>query len=307
MTVSAISGPFVAFGQAAQQSGLGQAGDYNPHAGPSSFYQGTAILDPRVPFTYQPGGKSTGYYGWLGTQDCPVLDITPATKAVAAIAAAANVVASTPMTLVAASGAGIVISQSVVNAATGQTVTGLRAIGQAMGSVAFGQSGGLQIWDPTTATARAVGITAAAGASGTVVFTVRGYDIYGYPMSEAITAAANTQTLGKKAFKYIASVTPSATDAQNYSVDTTDIFGFGLRADTFGYTQIFFNAIGIAAASTGFVGADATSPATTTTGDVRGTYAVQSASDGTKRLTVFIRPSVANVGTTAGLVGVTQV
>jgi len=49
-----------------------------------------------------------------------------------------------------------------------------------------------------------------------------------------------------------------------------------------------------------------TSPATTTTGDVRGTYALQSAADASKRLVVrqFVTP--ANMGSIAGLFGVTQ-
>jgi hypothetical protein len=49
-----------------------------------------------------------------------------------------------------------------------------------------------------------------------------------------------------------------------------------------------------------------TSPATTTTGDVRGTYAVQSATDKTKRLFFYQNPPVTNIGSVAGLFGVTQ-
>lgn len=313
MPFSTFDGPVLTYGQAAVPSGsqLGVAQDSNPHAGSSLFYQGVGILDPRYPFTFQPGGASRAF-GWYGVSRIPVLDAVPAAKAVGAIAAAANVVAATPMTLVSVNGAGIVVGQSVVNASTGATVTGLLAVGQAMGTVTLGQSAGIKLWDPTTALARAVAITAAAGASGTVVFTIRGFDVYGFPMTEAITAAANTQTAGKKAFKYIQSVTPSATDAQNYSVDTLDVFGFILRADSWAYTQVYYGdpatpANNLVTAATGFVAAVTTSPATTTTGDVRGTYLVASAADATKRLTMFVSPSVANIGTTTGLLGVTQV
>ena len=47
-----------------------------------------------------------------------------------------------------------------------------------------------------------------------------------------------------------------------------------------------------------------------TTGDVRGTYALQSASDGTKRLVLYVSPSVANLSNATnlptGLFGVAQ-
>ena len=98
---------------------------------------------------------------------------------------------------------------------------------------------------------------------------------------------------------------PQFTDAHNYSVGTTDIYGLPLRSDNFGDLAINYNATGITA-STGYVAAVTTSPATTTTGDVRGTYALQSAADASKRLVVrqFVTP--ANMGSVSGLFGVTQ-
>ena len=128
-------------------------------------------------------------------------------------------------------------------------------------------------------------------------------------MSEAITVPTSTSTAtttnGKKAFKYIASVTPDVTNAITYSVGTTDIFGLPLLSNFFSDVAINYNAAAITA-NTGYVAAVTTSPATTTTGDVRGTYAVQSATDATKRLAIrqFVLP--ANMGSTAGLFGVTQ-
>jgi hypothetical protein len=91
----------------------------------------------------------------------------------------------------------------------------------------------------------------------------------------------------------------------NVTVGTGDVFGFPLRADFVHEVSIYWNSAAITA-STGFVAAVTTSPATATTGDVRGTYAVQSSSDATKRLAILIRPSVANISSTAGLLGVTQ-
>lgn len=309
MTITANAGPYIAFGQVA--SADGRVTDYNPDVGPSFFNQGAGIMDPRAPFNYDTGGSSP-VYGWLGTTLIPVMDFVPAAIAAAGIAAAATVTALTPMTLVSSTGNGVTVGASVTNAATGNLVTGLLAIGGAGGSVAFGQSGRINIWDPTKSIARAVAVTASATATG-VHFIVNGYDIYGYPMSENINAAGNATTSGKKAFKYIASVIPQTTDStagHTYSIGTTDIYGFPLLAQSWAYVQAFLGNPATPAnnqitAATGFV-PPVTTAATQTSGDVRGTYALQTAADGTIRLTVFVTPSVANIGSTAGLVGVTQ-
>ena len=58
--------------------------------------------------------------------------------------------------------------------------------------------------------------TSVATVGANITFTVSGYDIYGYPMTNAITvtsgSTSGTTVNGTKAFKYITSVTPSVTD-----------------------------------------------------------------------------------------------
>jgi hypothetical protein len=145
-----------------------------------------------------------------------------------------------------------------------------------------------------------------------VTFTVAGYDSYGYPQTEAVTGpGAGLTVVGKKTWKWIASVTPNASPGVNATVGTADLFGFPVRLASFPYIQLYWNGtLGLTGA---ILPADATSPATTTTGDVRGTYAAASAADGTKRLVVFITIPVAGMAVTtnalqvAGMFGVTPV
>ena len=382
MSITAFSGPAIVFGQTPSAFAL----EYNPDLGPSMFYAGTGILDPRAPYTYIPGQSSTALTcGFLGSGDILTLNYAPFALSTSAIAAAANVVSGTAMTLVSSNSTstGVSVGQSCTNYNTGVSVTGLLMLdglasftgavasgvltassvtgtitvgmtlsgtgvttgttitsqltgpsggagtytvagsttvasatitGLTTGTTALlqpfgiaGQTGttGIAFWNPQCLIGRAVAVTGSASATGGNI-TISGYDIYGVPMTETIAAPASATTVnGKKAFKYIVSVVPAFTDAHNYSVGTTDIFGFPLRSEYFGDVAINYNATAITA-NTGYVAAVTTSPATATTGDVRGTYALQSASDGSKRLMVRQIPLVSNIGSIAGMFGVTQ-
>ena len=181
--------------------------------------------------------------------------------------------------------------------------TGTSALAQPFGLL--GQPSSVYLWNPQALIARAVSVTGSSSSTGGNI-TISGYDIYGVPMSEVIAAPAGATTVnGKKAFKYISSVVPAFTDAHNYSVGTTDIYGFPMRSDYFGDVAINYASAAITA-NTGYVAAVTTSPATTTTGDVRGTYALQTAANASNRLIVrqFVIP--ANMGSISGLFGVTQ-
>jgi len=207
--------------------------------------------------------------------------------------------------------AGTSASQLTISASLGNST--LNAI--AAERTPFGSAGTIQLWNPMALTARAVSITTSAATVGTTnVFTVAGYDIYGYPMSEAIsvpsTTVSGTTTNGKKAFKFITSVTPSVTDATTaYSVGTTNIIGLPLRSDFFGASTFVYPGTGstnLVTSVTGYTAA-VTTTATTTTGDVRGTYALQTAaSTGTNRLIVRQSPALYNISSITGLFGVTQ-
>jgi hypothetical protein len=142
-------------------------------------------------------------------------------------------------------------------------------------------------------------IVDAAGAA-TAVLTVTGTDVYGIPMSEAITLNGTTAVAGKKAFKTITRVAASAA-ATDFFVGTGDVFGLPIDANTRNYVLTAWNGAFVTTGT--FVGADATT-ATTTTGDVRGTYAVPDAADASKRLTLWV--FVLDDDTQTGLYGVAQ-
>lgn len=140
---------------------------------------------------------------------------------------------------------------------------------------------GLQkVHNPVEALARNISIsqvTAAAAATATQ-FLVSGWDFWRQPMTELITmsagSTAGTTAFGKKAFKYIASIVPTGNvnTGNSYAVGIGDVFGVPFRADHWEQTNQMAWAGTAAANSVGFTAAATTSPATNTTGDVRGTF-----------------------------------
>jgi hypothetical protein len=129
--------------------------------------------------------------------------------------------------------------------------------------------------------ARGVQISGVAGGTGGT-FTVRSLDIFGVAMSETITVAAGASTgWGKKAHKYIISVTPNFTDGtHNYSVGTSDVFGMAYRNRVWEATDISWGGTFVTT-NVGWLAADMTNPATSITGDVRGTTQVSANGGGT--------------------------
>lgn len=158
---------------------------------------------------------------------------------------------------------------------------------------------------------RAVAIYIGAGTAVSKTLTVTGYDVYGQPMSEVITTGTTeeVQVAGQKAFYQIASATLSGDPEVDTSLGTTDILGIPVRVTNAGYVaSVGWNNTLARDAGT-FAAADVTSPATTTTNDVRGTYTPSSAADGTKRLVMGILLPAIAVGpnaTRTGALGVTQ-
>ncbi len=150
------------------------------------------------------------------------------------------------------------------------------------------QGGLARVHDPREALARAVSVTVqpVTATSGAFTFIVSGWDVWRQPMVETLTQTLATTTAttiwGKKAFKYISSVICSAQQTTcTASVGVSDIFGLPIRADYNQYCEVqagnttVINAVG-------FTGAVSTtgSPATATTGDVRGTWQISGIGSG---------------------------
>lgn len=302
MAVTLMSGPIGVVGAVP-----GNSGDSNQTPGPSFFAHGFSLADQR----FMPpggGGDVTAILPqFYGTDGICVCDAVPTTLAAANISAAAVPVAGTALTLAGAStgitvigAAGFQLSPMMgLFPANARVMEGNPALIQ-IGTL----GGGVSMYDPRTMLTRCLRFTSV-GNDSTATAAVVGLDWYGQLVHETVTLANATVATSKKALKAVISITPAGTlSGSNLSVGTSDVYGFGLASsEFFGFVTIFWNNT-LISANTGYTAAVA-STATATTGDVRGTYGVQSASDGTKRLTMFVAPTPWNV-TSAGLFGVTQ-
>lgn len=129
--------------------------------------------------------------------------------------------------------------------------------------------------DPRQAIARGVVITGVGGSAGGN-FIVSGWDVFWQPMTETIAAAAGGAAVyGKKAFKAIASVIPQFTDATNYEVGTSDVFGYNMRVGQWERTKDSWAGT-LMTSTQGFVAST-----TAALGDVRGTLQTSAIGGGT--------------------------
>lgn len=227
--------------------------------------------------TPSPMGQGVGPLGRIY-----VYDICPAAPSTTALAAAQATTASTAMTLTVGSGTGVI---KVTTSPLASTLYTLDV--------------------PRTVTITTGGSTITAS-----VFTVSGFDMYGQAMTEAISVptTASTTTTGKKAFKSIVSITPSVSNTNTVSAGVSNVYGLPVRVTDVAYVGTVKWAQTLAQDAGTFVAA-VQGPSSSTTGDVRGTYAPSSNANGTYRLVMgLLLPAIA-VGpnaTQTGALGVTQ-
>ena len=126
-------------------------------------------------------------------------------------------------------------------------------------------------------------------------YTITGYDEYNQLQTLVIAGPSGNQTIETaKTWRYIQSISVSGGTTAAITIGTGDTFGLPIVVDAFDrFVNLFWNGAGITA-NTGFTAADQTSPATNATGNPRGTYKVQSASDGTKVLQAYISAPIVN-------------
>ena len=157
---------------------------------------------------------------------------------------------------------------------------------------------------------RAVGVTIGAGTITNRNVTINGYDYYGQAMSEVIATGTTQSTTvnGKKAFFQISSASVSGAVGATIALGTTDILGIPVRVTDAAYiASVGWN--NVLARDTGTFVAAVTTTATTTSGDVRGTYVPSEATNGAKRLVMgILLPAIAcgPNSTRTGALGVTQ-
>lgn len=148
---------------------------------------------------------------------------------------------------------------------------------------------------------RCVTITSAGDDSG-VVITVTGHDYDGQEQTETLAGGDSVAVTTDKAYADVTDVLVDGATASTIKVGTSDKLGFPVKVSRFGNVRIVYNNAAITA-STGFTAADTTSPATAATGDPRGTYALQTASNGSRVFDVWIIPDATETAT--DLYGVT--
>jgi hypothetical protein len=313
MGVTANSGPQIIYGITVSASGA--TGEYNDQRGPSLIDLGDGLMDPRSQYNYgyQPGqGAQTLTYGFWGQQ--AIVDYIPGTISSNNIALTQVPANGTALTLT-ASGVNVTSVSCIIAPETGKVVTGtLLCIdtpcgGSSAAVVAFGQSTAVGIWNPASVCGRSIAITGSTQNDGGMYWSIAGRDVYGFKVTEQLagstagsTAAAGITLVSKKSYKYISAITPTNSTgtlgSTNVIVGTADTYGFPMLVQHPAYINLWIGATSSATfitANTGNHSFGSSLPtATSTNGDVRGTYAssVASSTAGGMRVTMFISPTI---------------
>lgn len=315
MTIDAMAGPAITYGITVSASG-GQ-GEYNEHRGPSLNDLGSGMLDPRAQYSYgyQPGQSATqptfGFWGQTG-----LVDYIPGTISSNNIALTQVPVSGTALTLT-ASGTNVTALTCIICPETGKLSTGtLYCIdtpcgGSSAAGITFGSAGSIQIWNPASVCGRCITITGSSQNDGGINWSIAGRDVYGFKVTELIAGTTGGSTAAgafgvpitsKKAYKYISAITPinstGTIASTNVVVGTADTYGFPILVQHPGYVSIWTGATSSATLVTISSGAhtygSSLPTATSTNGDVRGTYvsSVASSTSGAMRIMMIVNPMV---------------
>jgi hypothetical protein len=310
MSLTANSGPFLSYGAVTQANGT--VTEYNDERGPSIFDLGTLFADPRGAFSYKPGSRQgTDIFGFFNNRY--TVDYIP--SAISSNLLMTSTFSSTnsfafttanPVTAPALIWPTCAIAVNLFSSKTGITPTTIVApeTGRATGTLlcidstavmlGFGPSNTVNAWNPAGGAGRCLAITTSSSGDGPI--TISGRDFYGFKITETLaltdTTRASTNAAGitvktLKAYKYIASVVMSTTTTSTgVGIGTNDTYGFPLFVNYLSPdTSVFisttaYNSSGTVVLTSATITLGATATATSTTGDVRGTYASTTASDG---------------------------
>lgn len=306
MTITALSGPIIQYGiTLSSTSGDGITGqdyEHNSQRGPALTDLGDAMLDPREAYAYAPGAgvtaQSVGFYNGAAT-----VDFVPATANTSAFQATATGSSGvSTFTLAAASSAGGTFSTTIIAPENGRVSGTLIAIDSTAAVLAFGADKTVALWNPAAGTGRNIVIKPSSNLDGGT-FSVAGRDMYGYKITETI-AAGSTSLAGKKAFKYVSSITNATTPTSTgVSIGFGDIFGFPLAVPYVGINSIVSvnssanNSSPTSLSTTTTVLASTVATQTSTTPDVRGTYSSSTATNGVIRLQMIVAPTAQSIAT----------
>jgi len=145
-----------------------------------------------------------------------------------------------------------------------------------------------------------------------ITFTVRGFDVYGQPMTQIMAGPIANTVNTLKAFKSVVSISASAAVATDVSAGYGNTLGLPVRVTHGSYiVSARMGLPGTIADDAGtLVAAVVADPSTALLGDVRGTYTPATAPNGVRRLVIVIAIPAIGSGpnaTRVGALGVNQV
>lgn len=295
MSITAFSGPIVQFGTVTTSTaGTGLLGadlEHNEQRGPMVTDLGDALLDPRAAYSYAPGSGPTSQFRGLYNQ-MGVVDYVPTTASTVALVQNTASSGVSTFTLVAASSALGTYATTIIAPETGKTSESLLAIDSTAAYLTFGSAGTVTVWNPAAGTGRCITITPSSNLdAGT--YSVAGRDMYGYKMTETVTAGS-TNLRTQKAFKYISSITNTTTPTSTgIQIGISNVYGMPLLAQYYGLNcQIASNSsasvsvLTVPSTSTTLVGSTVATQ-TSTTPDVRGIWISSVAANNVVRVQIM--------------------